>query len=133
MVYITSWQQFQEAAEALYEKSPDNTRYVVKFRSSEGKLVLKITDDTTCLKFKTYSSIFLNRFEQLNYTLIQKMQNRKRKPAPPIPITPAAAVASFPVQSTPESHNAGSEGGAVGSSGVAGGGAAKKKAKKKKK
>ena len=69
------------------------TRYCVKWRASEGKLVLKITNDTTvsnrlcrqiaqlmalkCIKFKTYSSIFLNRFEALNLSLMQKMQNRK--------------------------------------------------------
>ena len=66
MVYISSWQEYQEAAEALYEKSPNKvctllrlwhtdadqvcpmkTRYVVKWRASEGKMVLKITDDTT--------------------------------------------------------------------------------------
>jgi len=77
MVYISSWQDYQEAAEALYAKSPNDTRYCVKWKSSEGKLVLKITDNTTCLKFKTYSSIFLNRFEALNLSLMQKMQNRR--------------------------------------------------------
>ncbi|KAF4623364.1 hypothetical protein D9613_002346 [Agrocybe pediades] len=76
MVYIHSWQEFQDAAEALYTNSPNNTRYVVKWRSSEGKLILKITDDTTCIKFKTNSSIFLNRFESLNISLMQKMQNQ---------------------------------------------------------
>jgi hypothetical protein len=69
MVYIASWQDFQRAAEDLYAKSPNKvsclpcfcpkfdpsftrtrspqTRYCVKWKSSEGKLVLKITDDTT--------------------------------------------------------------------------------------
>lgn len=65
MVYIHSWQEFQDAAEALYSKSPNDvcfitfekkksdqssilqTRYCVKWRSSQGKLVLKITDNTT--------------------------------------------------------------------------------------
>ncbi|KAF8809963.1 signal recognition particle, SRP9/SRP14 subunit [Phlegmacium glaucopus] len=79
MVYIHSWQEFQDAAEALYSKSPNNTRYCVKWRSSEGKLVLKITDNATCIKFKTHSSIFLNRFEALNLSLIQKMQNYRRQ------------------------------------------------------
>ncbi|TFK66847.1 signal recognition particle, SRP9/SRP14 subunit [Pluteus cervinus] len=82
MVYIHSWQAYQDAAEALYESSPNNTRYCVKWKSSEGKLVLKITDDTRCIKFKTYSSIFLNRFEALNLSLMQKMQNRR--PEPPV-------------------------------------------------
>ncbi|KAL9710777.1 hypothetical protein Ac2012v2_006314 [Leucoagaricus gongylophorus] len=79
MVYIHSWQEFQDAAEALYTNSPNKARYVVKWKSTEGKLVLKITDDTTCIKFKTFSSIFLNRFEALNLSLIQKMQNRRQE------------------------------------------------------
>ncbi|KAF8591769.1 signal recognition particle SRP9 SRP14 subunit [Ramaria rubella] len=83
MVYVTNWQDFQEAAEGLYEKSPRNTRYCVKWRATEGILVLKITDNTTCLKYKTHSSIFLNRFETLNLTLMRKMQNRKVIPTPP--------------------------------------------------
>ncbi|KAH7922489.1 signal recognition particle, SRP9/SRP14 subunit [Leucogyrophana mollusca] len=82
MVYIASWQEYQEAAEALYAKSPTTARYCVKWKSSEGKLVLKITDNTTCLKFKTYSSIFMNRFEALNLSLMQKMQNRRPEPLP---------------------------------------------------
>ncbi|TFK32951.1 signal recognition particle, SRP9/SRP14 subunit, partial [Crucibulum laeve] len=82
MVYIHSWQEYQDAAEALYSKSPNDARYVVKWKASEGKLVLKITDNTTCIKFKTYSSIFLNRFEALNLSLMQKMQNRHREELP---------------------------------------------------
>ncbi|KAI0668976.1 signal recognition particle, SRP9/SRP14 subunit, partial [Trametes maxima] len=92
MVYIASWQEYQEAAEALYEKSPNKTRYCVKWRQSAdgaGKLVLKITDDTTCLKFKTHSSVFLNRFDALNLTLMQKMQNRRPTQASPAPLAAA--------------------------------------------
>ncbi|KAJ3571323.1 hypothetical protein NP233_g3825 [Leucocoprinus birnbaumii] len=113
MVYIHSWQEFQDAAEALYAKSPDKARYVVKWKSAEGKLVLKITDDTTCIKFKTFSSIFLNRFEALNLSLIQKMQNRRKEeqpksigeqPTPPVePVAestaPAATIQSAPITS----------------------------------
>jgi len=77
MVYIHSWQEFQKAAEELYAKEPFKTRYCVKWRSSDGKgkLVLKITDDVQCIKYKTHSSVFLNRFEALNLSLMEKMQN----------------------------------------------------------
>ncbi|KAH9476684.1 Signal recognition particle 9 kDa protein [Psilocybe cubensis] len=68
---------------------PLQTRYSVKWKSSEGKLVLKITDNTTCIKFKTNSSIFLNRFESLNLSIMQKMQNQQRREE-----TPAAAPTS---------------------------------------
>ncbi|KXN85927.1 Signal recognition particle 9 kDa protein [Leucoagaricus sp. SymC.cos] len=110
MVYIHSWQEFQDAAEALYVKSPNKARYVVKWKSAEGKLVLKITDDTTCIKFKTFSSIFLNRFETLNLCLIQKMQNRRKEeqpkstaeqPAPAVESATEPAASAANIQSAP--------------------------------
>jgi signal recognition particle subunit SRP9 len=93
------------------------TRYSVKWKSSEGKLVLKITDNVTvrcfliffshqtyslaptqCLKFKTHSSIFLGRFEALNRSLIQKMTNSTPKPTPPaLSANPSQAIAASPV------------------------------------
>ncbi|EMD35213.1 hypothetical protein CERSUDRAFT_116682 [Gelatoporia subvermispora B] len=124
MVYILSWQEFQEAAEALYEKSPNTARYCVKWRSSEGKLVLKITDNTTCLKFKTYSSLFLNRFEALNLSLIQKMQNRR--PAPVV-----AGILQAETTDTSQRDTA-TPASTPSVAGPAGGGVKKKKPKKKK-
>ncbi|KAJ7842889.1 hypothetical protein B0H13DRAFT_1648672 [Mycena leptocephala] len=91
MVYIHAWQEYQDAAEALYPKSPNTTRYCVKWKASEGKLVLKSrTTLQCCIKFKTYSSIFLNRFEALNLSLMEKMQNRRKvePPAVPAPAVP---------------------------------------------
>lgn len=120
------------------------TRYCVKWKSSEGKLVLKITDDTTvcdpcvqtggfhlhlfhiqCIKFKTYSSIFLNRFESLNLSLMQKMQNRR--PVPPASTAPPQLLA------TGDSSHARAASPVPGSqTSPAAGGVKKKKVKKKK-
>ncbi|KAI0084350.1 signal recognition particle, SRP9/SRP14 subunit [Irpex rosettiformis] len=123
MVYISSWQDFQEAAESLYEKSPNHARYCVKWRGSERKLVLKITDDTTCIKFKTYSSVFVNRFEALNLSLMQKMQNRRQAPAE---VSPSAEVATLAQEISAVTPS-------VSTGGVSGGGTTKKKKPKKKK
>ncbi|TFY65319.1 hypothetical protein EVJ58_g2049 [Rhodofomes roseus] len=122
MVYISSWQEYQEAAEALYEKSPNTARYCVKWRAADGKLVLKITDNTTCLKFKTSSSVFLNRFEALNLSLMQKMTNRQAKPKPGPSQIDTPHTAEQDRSSTP----------VPGTSGVSSGGVKKKKPKKKK-
>lgn len=100
--------------------------------------MLKITDNTTvrsqllqvrrelidpqCLKFKTYSSIFLNRFEALNLALMQKMQNKQR------PTSLPAASTSTPGAIAPEGIEP-----AVASPAVQGGGGVKKKKPKKKK
>ncbi|KAF9954272.1 hypothetical protein BGZ65_004149, partial [Modicella reniformis] len=76
MVNILQWDEFQKAAEELYMISPNDTRYVAKYRHIEGKLVLKVTDDRTCLKYKTDQMQDLNKFERLNRSLMAKMHNR---------------------------------------------------------
>ncbi|KZV72342.1 signal recognition particle, SRP9/SRP14 subunit [Peniophora sp. CONT] len=123
MVYIKSWHEYQSAAEALYTASPNKARYSIKWNSKEGQLVLKITDDATCLKFKTHSSVFLGRFESLNRSLMQKMTNA-RVPEP---------VALAPPQAHVEAPRAGTPVPVVPAAAatVAGGGTSKKKKKKK--
>ncbi|KAG0079142.1 hypothetical protein BGZ93_009591 [Podila epicladia] len=79
MVNIQQWDEFQKSAEELYSMSPKTTRYVAKYRHADGKLVLKITDDRTCIKYKTDQAQDLNKFERLNRSLMAKMHNR----APP--------------------------------------------------
>jgi hypothetical protein len=89
----------------------------VRWRHEAGLLVLKVTDDRTvslsldltltalgahrhfslpfplsqCLKFKTRSAVFLNRFELLNRSLLAQFQHRKPSAPPP----------SFPAPSAP--------------------------------
>jgi len=53
-----------------------------------------------CLKFKTFSSVFLNRFEALNLSLIQKMQNRRRDPQSTPDVKPEATNDTQPTIST---------------------------------
>ncbi|CAG8621151.1 6917_t:CDS:2, partial [Paraglomus occultum] len=53
MVYISTWPEFQKAVEDLYLNAPGQTRYVVDYSHKTGFLVLKVTDDRTCLKYKT--------------------------------------------------------------------------------
>lgn len=124
----------------------------MKWRQSAdgaGKLVLKITDNTTvsmvvlllcvrvsepggqCLKFKTHSSVFLNRFDALNLTLMQKMQNRRPAQASTT-LTPSASIASQ-IPTSASSQTAASEAPSTPApGGPAGGGVKKKKPKKKK-
>jgi signal recognition particle subunit SRP9 len=130
-------------------------RYSVKWKSSEGKLVLKITDDVTvricpfltnvliplwgrtivhcvetcmqCLKFKTHSSIFLGRFEALNRSLIQKMMNTR---PPPPPAAAAAQVVPATISTSQPQAAAGSKSSSTPTAST-GGGVKKKKGKKK--
>lgn len=46
-MYVEDFEAFYEQAVALYQAKPLETRYTIKFRHSEGKVVLKVTDDRT--------------------------------------------------------------------------------------
>ncbi|KAI5454381.1 hypothetical protein NCC49_004436 [Naganishia albida] len=127
MVYLKNWSDFESATTALYNQAPTKVRYCVKFRPKEGHLVLKVTDDVKCLKYKTYSSIILNRFEALNLRLLTSMASLRARASPAV-ITPAATADETvtPVTGTSEQKSAVDTGAGTGKS------ASKKKKKGKK-
>ena len=59
------WEGFYAASEELLRRRPLATRCVTKYRHCEGKLVLKVTDDTTCLKFKSDKMDSVKKLEKL--------------------------------------------------------------------
>ena len=59
------WEEFYAASEELLRRRPLATRCVTKYRHCEGKLVLKVTDDTTCLKFKSDKMDSVKKLEKL--------------------------------------------------------------------
>jgi len=66
MVYIQEWESFFEAVCKLQEKNPTKTRYLIKFRAKDSSLVLKVTDDVVCIKYKTSKASDLKHMETLN-------------------------------------------------------------------
>lgn len=46
-MYIENWESFYQQAEALYTANPLLTRYSIKYRHCDGKLSVKVTDNTT--------------------------------------------------------------------------------------
>ncbi|KAK6940727.1 SRP9 domain [Dillenia turbinata] len=66
MVYLESWDEFVERSIQLYRADPHSTRYVTKYRHCDGKLVLKVTDNRECLKFKTDQAQDAKKMEKLN-------------------------------------------------------------------
>lgn len=59
---------------------PFQTRFVTKYRASDGVLVLKVTNDITCLKFKTDAAADLKNVERLSGWFLSQA-TRKRTPA----------------------------------------------------
>ncbi|KAM6592279.1 hypothetical protein CsatA_014884 [Cannabis sativa] len=66
MVYITSWDEFADRSLQMFRADPESTRYVMKYRHCDGKLVLKVTDNRECLKFKTDQAQDAKKMEKLN-------------------------------------------------------------------
>ncbi|SCV73053.1 BQ2448_6978 [Microbotryum intermedium] len=79
VVYHTEWNSFTQASH--------QTRYTIRWRHDLGILVLKVTDDVQCIKFKTRSGAFINRFEAFNLAMQTKMHGSE----------PPASVEAFPV------------------------------------
>ncbi|KAK8779118.1 hypothetical protein V5799_019543 [Amblyomma americanum] len=50
MTYITSWDEFAKAAERLYLADPMKVRFLLKYRHSDGKLQVKVTDNQVVRK-----------------------------------------------------------------------------------
>lgn len=129
MVYIKDWPEFQQRSIKLYQQNPHKTRYLIKSRPSTQSLTLKVTDDTTTIKYRTRSSAILGRLEIFNKAMTFAMAGSERplqdanpEPAPASTATPAATAAPAAASSaTPAAAPA------------AGGASASDKKKKKKK
>ncbi|KAI5475722.1 hypothetical protein MNV49_001015 [Pseudohyphozyma bogoriensis] len=112
----------------------EDTRYCIRWRHDKGLLVLKVTDDRKCLKFKTRSSSYLNRFELLSRELLLLSSAVKAKKVAPFEVTGAADLA-YRAGADDEVGTADktSLGGGTGADMAGDGAAQETKAKKKKK
>ncbi|WFD02411.1 hypothetical protein MOBT1_001093 [Malassezia obtusa] len=101
MVYLKHWNDFKAQALALYAQSPERARFVLKARPSTQTLVLKLTDDhkvrralTQTLKYRAKSAIILNRLDEFQRMLLERMSGVAAAPAAPAasaaPAAPAA-------------------------------------------
>eukprot|EP00899_Mesostigma_viride_P005828 jgi/Mesvir1/15246/Mv06470-RA.1 len=96
-----AWEDFAEKAELLYRHDPVHARYVIKYRHKEGKLVLKVTDNVTCLKYRTSEVQDVKRMEKLNnlfFSLMARGMDESSASAASSLDPAAASVASGPVK-----------------------------------
>eukprot|EP01063_Lacrimia_lanifica_P026220 TRINITY_DN349_c0_g1_i1.p2 TRINITY_DN349_c0_g1~~TRINITY_DN349_c0_g1_i1.p2 ORF type:complete len:126 (+),score=71.58 TRINITY_DN349_c0_g1_i1:45-422(+) len=66
MVYLTSIESFVEAATKLFSDSPGQTRYTLKFDRKDNHVILKVTDNKTCVKYKCTEAGELQRINEHN-------------------------------------------------------------------
>lgn len=93
MVYIKDWPEFQARSIKLYQQNPHKTRYLLKSRASAHSLTLKVTDDTTTIKYRTRSSAILGRLEIFNKAMMFAMAGSNQ---PLVDATPEQQVQTAP-------------------------------------
>merc|ERR1711879_122066 len=76
MVYIRDFDEFAAATERLFIENPAKTRYIVKYRHKDGQMVLKVTDDVVCLKYKSNQLNDIRKLERLTGTFLKLMSKK---------------------------------------------------------
>jgi len=71
-MYIVDWEEFFAAATKLLAASP-NSRYLIKYRHKDGKIVFKITNDVVCIKHRSDQAETVKQMEKLNNLLMKSM------------------------------------------------------------
>eukprot|EP00163_Fabomonas_tropica_P027844 TRINITY_DN548_c0_g1_i2.p1 TRINITY_DN548_c0_g1~~TRINITY_DN548_c0_g1_i2.p1 ORF type:complete len:101 (+),score=20.01 TRINITY_DN548_c0_g1_i2:263-565(+) len=90
MVNIADWDTFARAAEKLLSENPRKTRFVIKYRHCDSKLVLKVTDDKKCIKYKTDQASDLKKLEKLNMTFLQGFTHKRDATSASVDEAPAS-------------------------------------------
>ena len=78
MPYISSWEEFAKNAETLYSKDPLKCRFVMKYRHNDGKLVVKLTDNASCLMYLADNAQDVKKVEKLTSTLMRHMASKDK-------------------------------------------------------
>ncbi|KAJ2801680.1 Signal recognition particle protein [Coemansia guatemalensis] len=76
MVYYDSWDAFEKAAADLFASAADKARYTIKYRNSDAALILKVTDDATCVQIRTEKLDDIKRIAHLHRQLAQSASHR---------------------------------------------------------
>eukprot|EP00045_Choanoeca_perplexa_P005422 m.45901 g.45901 ORF g.45901 m.45901 type:complete len:88 (+) comp13110_c0_seq5:100-363(+) len=73
MVYIKDWTEFCEAAEEMFQADPEKTRYLTKYRRRDKQFILKVTNNSKCLKYTGNFQHEVKRLDKFNHTMMQLM------------------------------------------------------------
>ncbi|KAJ2453052.1 Signal recognition particle protein [Coemansia sp. RSA 2336] len=76
MVYYSNWDEFEQAASALFASAADKARYTIKYCNSDSQLVLKVTDDATSVQMRTQRLKDIKRIASLHRKICQTASHR---------------------------------------------------------
>eukprot|EP00002_Diphylleia_rotans_P001763 TRINITY_DN11000_c0_g1_i1.p1 TRINITY_DN11000_c0_g1~~TRINITY_DN11000_c0_g1_i1.p1 ORF type:complete len:106 (-),score=26.68 TRINITY_DN11000_c0_g1_i1:448-765(-) len=101
-MFVEKFEDFLERSEQLYLSSPLQTRYVIKYRHKEGKLVLKVTDNKVCLKHYIDYLQDIKKIEKLTLLFLRVSTNKKVEPYAAIEDASPMAPKEVPAASAPK-------------------------------
>jgi signal recognition particle subunit SRP9 len=74
-MFIPSWDEFAKQAERLYLNNPLNCRLCLKYRNE--MLILRLTDNHTCLQYKTKYAQDVKKAEKFMSSLLRHMASKE--------------------------------------------------------
>ncbi|XP_046676489.1 signal recognition particle 9 kDa protein [Homalodisca vitripennis] len=75
-MYLTTWDEFEKAAQNIYLKDPSRARYTMKYLHSKNLLCIKMTDDVVCVQYKTEIAQDLRKVEKFINNLMRHMTSK---------------------------------------------------------
>ncbi|KAJ1731240.1 hypothetical protein LPJ61_002624, partial [Coemansia biformis] len=97
MVLHSSWDAFERAATEIFAGAPDRARYTLKYRNCDAALVLKVTDDATCIQLRTGKLDDIRRIARLHQALARGASDRAAVIKNLLPIFPKRETADAPI------------------------------------
>ena len=74
-MFIPSWDEFAKQAERLYLNNPMTCRLALKYRNE--LLILRFTDNHTCLQYKTKYAQDVKKAEKFLSSLLRHMASKE--------------------------------------------------------
>ncbi|XP_025410215.1 signal recognition particle 9 kDa protein [Sipha flava] len=72
-MYLKTWKEFETASYNLLLKDPTRVRCTMKYCHSESTVQLKVTDNITCLQFKTTDIQYVKKIEVFYATIMKQI------------------------------------------------------------
>lgn len=76
-MYVKTWEEFERAAKNLYIQDPKKARFVMKYTHCQSTLNIKLTDDATCLQYKTEIVQDFKKIEKFVANLMRHMASKE--------------------------------------------------------
>jgi len=77
MTFLTTWEDFEKAAERLYLQNPMKARYVIQYDHNQGFLSMKMTDDVVCIQYKSEAAQDVRKMEKFANNLMRHMASKE--------------------------------------------------------